>query len=144
MERKDKKWFKRDIIVLISFLILFVSISFLVNIGKESAFRGSVTLPAQLGQLETGQDGKGLLRIHLWCPDDLPRLWDRIEISSLKPLGQFLTKFHLEPPGALGMKMYSNRPCRLANMAAMLMTYGKNVFEIFTGTNWSMVLNLNI
>ena len=37
------------------------------------------TLPAQLGQLKTGQDGKGLLQIHLWCPDDLPRLWDRIE-----------------------------------------------------------------
>ena len=37
------------------------------------------TLPAQLGQLKTGQDGKGLLRINLWCPDDLPRLWDRIE-----------------------------------------------------------------
>ena len=35
------------------------------------------TLPAQLGQLKTGQDGKGLLRIHLWCPDDLPRLWDK-------------------------------------------------------------------
>ena len=35
------------------------------------------TLPAQLGQLNTGQDGKGLLQIHLWCPDDLPRLWDR-------------------------------------------------------------------
>ena len=33
------------------------------------------TLPAQLGQLKTGQDGKGLLRIHLWCP----RLWDIIE-----------------------------------------------------------------
>ena len=28
--------------------------------------------PDQLGQLKTGQDGKGLLRIHLWCPDDLP------------------------------------------------------------------------
>ena len=26
------------------------------------------TLPAQLGQLKTGQDGKGLLQIHLWCP----------------------------------------------------------------------------
>ena len=26
------------------------------------------TSPAQLGQLKTGQDGKGLLRIHLWCP----------------------------------------------------------------------------
>ena len=25
------------------------------------------TLPAQLWQLKTGQDGKGLLRIHLWC-----------------------------------------------------------------------------
>ena len=37
------------------------------------------TLPALLGQLKTGQDGKGLLRIHLWCPDDLPRLWDRVE-----------------------------------------------------------------
>ena len=37
------------------------------------------TLLVQLGQLKTGQDGKGLLRIHLWCPDDLPRLWDRIE-----------------------------------------------------------------
>ena len=36
------------------------------------------TLLAQLGQLKTGQDGKGLLRTHLWCPDDLPR-WDRIE-----------------------------------------------------------------
>ena len=32
----------------------------------------------QLGQLKTGQDWKGLLRIHLWCPDDLLRLWDRI------------------------------------------------------------------
>ena len=37
------------------------------------------TLPAQLGQLKTGQEGKGLLQIHLWCPEDLPRLWDRIE-----------------------------------------------------------------
>ena len=37
------------------------------------------TLPAQLEQLKTGQDGKGLLRIHLWCPEDLPGLWDRIE-----------------------------------------------------------------
>ena len=37
------------------------------------------TLPAQQGQLKTGQDEKGLLRVHLWCPDDLPRLWDRTE-----------------------------------------------------------------
>ena len=37
------------------------------------------TLTAQLGQLKTGQNGKGLLRSHLWCPADLPRLWDRIE-----------------------------------------------------------------
>ena len=37
------------------------------------------TLPAQLGQLKTGQEGKGLLRIHLWCNNDLPRLWDRVE-----------------------------------------------------------------
>ena len=26
------------------------------------------TLPAQLGQLKTEQDGKRLLRIHVWCP----------------------------------------------------------------------------
>ena len=37
------------------------------------------TLPAQLGQLKTRQGGKGLLQIHLWCPDDLPRLWDKTE-----------------------------------------------------------------
>ena len=37
------------------------------------------TLPAQLEQLKTDQNGNGLLRIHLWCPGDLPRLWDRIE-----------------------------------------------------------------
>ena len=40
LERKDKMWFKRDIIVLISFLFLFVSISFLVNIGKEMSVPG--------------------------------------------------------------------------------------------------------
>ena len=40
LERKDKKWFKRDIIGLISFLILYVSISFLVNIGKEMSLPG--------------------------------------------------------------------------------------------------------
>ena len=43
-ERKDKKWFKRDIIVLIFFLILFVSISFLVNIGKEMSLPGFRTI----------------------------------------------------------------------------------------------------
>ena len=32
------------------------------------------TSPSQLGQLKTGQDGKALLEIHLWCPDDLLRL----------------------------------------------------------------------
>ena len=26
----------------------------------------------------------GLLRIHLWCPDDLPRLWDRIATELFK------------------------------------------------------------
>ena len=26
------------------------------------------TLPAQIGQLKTGQDRKGLLQTHLWCP----------------------------------------------------------------------------
>ena len=28
------------------------------------------------GQLKTGQDRIGLLRSHLWCPNDLARLWD--------------------------------------------------------------------
>ena len=27
--------------------------------------------------VKTGQDGKGLLRTHLWCPDNLQRLWDK-------------------------------------------------------------------
>ena len=45
LERKDKKWFKRDIIVLISFLILFVSISFLVHGGKEMSLPGFRSKP---------------------------------------------------------------------------------------------------
>ena len=49
------------------------------------------TLPAQLGQLKTGQDGKGLLRIHLWCLDDLPRFWDKIEY--ILTFGQNLQNF---------------------------------------------------
>ena len=36
-------------------------------------------MPAQLRQMKTGQDCKGLLRIRLWCTDDLPGLWNRIE-----------------------------------------------------------------
>ena len=48
--------------------------------GKTKSKTGQEwTLPAQLRRLKTGQDEKGLLRIHLWCPDDLPMLWDRIE-----------------------------------------------------------------
>ena len=50
------------------------------------------TLPAQLGQLQTGQDGKGLLRIHLWCPDDLLRLWDRIQYNRRYHFYTSLTK----------------------------------------------------
>ena len=34
------------------------------------------TLLAQLGQLKMGLDGKGLLYSHLWCPNNLTRLWD--------------------------------------------------------------------
>ena len=41
--------------------------------------RSKWSLPAPLGQLKTGQDEKVLLQTHLWCPNDLPRLWDRID-----------------------------------------------------------------
>ena len=38
------------------------------------------TLPDHLGQLKTGQGGKGFLQSHLWCQDDHLRLRDRIEL----------------------------------------------------------------
>ena len=48
--------------------------------GKTIVKSGKLwALPAQLGQLKTGQDGKGLLRSHLWCPKCLTRLWDRLD-----------------------------------------------------------------
>ena len=51
--------------------------------GKTASKSGQEwTLPAQLGRLKTGQDRMGLLRTHLWCPDDLPRLRDRISVIS--------------------------------------------------------------
>ena len=40
------------------------------------------TLPAQLGWLKTGKDGKTFANPS-WCPDVLPSLWDRIEYFSL-------------------------------------------------------------
>ena len=40
--------------------------------------RGWKTISKSGQEWTLPQDGKGLLRIHLWCPDDLPRLWDRI------------------------------------------------------------------
>ena len=51
--------------------------------GGQSISKGGLewTLPALIGQLKTGQDGKGLLRIHLWCRDDLAGLWNRIEYN---------------------------------------------------------------
>ena len=46
--------------------------------GKTLSASGQkMTLPAELGQLKKGQGGMGLLQIHLWCADDLPRLLDR-------------------------------------------------------------------
>ena len=53
------------------------------EVGRQYQRVDRMTLPSQLGQLKTGQNGKGLLRIHLWCPDDLPRLWDRIENKAI-------------------------------------------------------------
>ena len=37
------------------------------------------TLPDQPGQLKIGEDGKWLLQSHLWYPNDLARLWDRLD-----------------------------------------------------------------
>ena len=34
-------------------------------------------LPAQLGQLNTGQAGRRVLQSRLWCPDGLERLLDK-------------------------------------------------------------------
>ena len=48
-------------------------------VASIKEWTGMDFFPAQLGQLKAGQDGNELLRIYLWCPDDLPRLWDRIE-----------------------------------------------------------------
>ena len=42
------------------------------------------TWSAQLGQLKTGQGGKKLLQNYLWCPDNLPKLWDKIEQNNFK------------------------------------------------------------
>ena len=40
------------------------------------------SLQTQLGQLKTEQGGKRLLRSHLWCPNDVAKLWDRLDWTS--------------------------------------------------------------
>ena len=52
------------------------------------------TLLAQLGQLRIGQDGKGLLLSHLWCPNNLEKLWDRPDYSCTRH-DTFLIPYHL-------------------------------------------------
>ena len=37
-------------------------------------------------QLKTGQDEQGLFRSHMWCHNDLARLWNRLEYTL--PKGQ--------------------------------------------------------
>ena len=67
--------------------------------GKAISKTGQEPCSAQLGQLKTGKDGKGLLRIHPWCPDDLPRLWDN-EIENRNRLSYeslVLHSYILEP-----------------------------------------------
>ena len=54
------------------------------------------TVQAQLGQLKTRQGGKRMLESHLWCPNDLARLWDRTEFASLKHEPQLLWGLLLE------------------------------------------------
>ena len=66
MERKDKKSFKRDIIVLISFLILFVSVSFPVNIGKEMSLPGFRT-KQRCDQVPAGSKHHLPIIIHPQC-----------------------------------------------------------------------------
>ena len=54
------------------------------------------------------------------------------------------TKFHIQPPGPLGKKIYSNGLGHMTNMAAMPI-YGKNLKKIFfPRTNRPMTLKLNM
>ena len=57
-----------------------------MNGKKEETDRrrgGNTIFKNGLGQLKTGQDGKGLFRSHLWCPNDLARLWDRLDSQNV-------------------------------------------------------------
>ena len=51
----------------------------------EMDFAGSTTA--------ADKKAKGLLRINLWCPDDLPSFWDRIVRIELKPTTRRLEFF---------------------------------------------------
>ena len=62
---------------------------------------------------------------------------------SLETAGPIEAKFHVKPPWAGGMKIYSNGPGHMTNMAAMPI-YGKNYKKVFSGTEWPMTLNVGI
>ena len=52
-------------------------------------------------------------------------------------------KFHVEPPWDGGMKVCTNGPGRITNMAAMP-TYGKNLKIFFHGTKQPMTMNVGM
>ena len=62
---------------------------------------------------------------------------------SSETIGPIATKFHIQPPGPLGKKNYSNGPGHMTNMAAMPI-YGKNLKKIFSRTTRPMTLKLSM
>ena len=49
------------------------------NIKQWTGMDFAISTSLRVAENRTRWNGKGLLQIHLWCPDDLPSLRDRIE-----------------------------------------------------------------
>ena len=62
---------------------------------------------------------------------------------SLETARPIEAKCHVEPPWDLGMKVYSNGPGHMTNMAVMTM-YGKNLKKKFFGTKQLITLKVGI
>ncbi|MEW8544203.1 MAG: hypothetical protein AB2693_11775 [Candidatus Thiodiazotropha sp.] len=60
--------------------------------------------------VELGQGGKGSFRNHLWCPNDLVKLWDRIDGIDRYRIYSFARTIE---PSVASVSLVRNAECRL-------------------------------
>ena len=87
------------------------------------------------------QDGKKLLRSHLWCPIDTARLWDRLDSTILKYLSigtPTTINFSFVSNGKLMVFRYPNIQAHYTDAVIYLNFETSKNYEFFIWNKWKI------